>query len=74
MAILITLRLPTGCMYIGSIFITGIFWNYFTPSRGIFFIFRARIPGDPRPYRVRQTNCTHWLVTWQKIGSVDHEL
>jgi len=42
MMILITLRLHTG--YIGGIFRTGIFWNFYT-QRGEFLTTRTGIPG-----------------------------
>jgi len=42
MAIVITLGLHTGC--IGSIFVTGIFGNFYT-KRGEFLTFKTGIPG-----------------------------
>ena len=43
MTIVITLGLHTGC--IGSIFITGIFGNFYTKRGGGFLTFRTGIPG-----------------------------
>ena len=43
MTIVITLGLHTGC--VGSIFITGIFGNFYTKRGGGFLTFRTGIPG-----------------------------